>query len=303
MQDELAVAHEGRRMHILGITKRNDHLTLMQSELSDYISPDSNLPCIELLSMVSGLEPTQYAQSQSMLAIHRVAAQTGEIQPHGSAGSRIFSDKLGMKVQRSGAYVCNECIDEDLAKNTTSWFRRSHHLIGIDLCPIHGTQLHQVVAEKPFLGFPHIWRAEGATFSTETLKGSDPTEIFIRKYADIATNLLIRTRPVHCRILNELIFERAHAIGIGRYRTKDRELLSERLIKLKLDTWLNKHVPKYYMKVSGHAFSTIDNILKLTDMPASGASYALVLAAVYENAADALETVRLADQADSAQMP
>ena len=167
MPDELAIAHEGRRMHIVGVAKWNDHLSLMKSELAELISPVLDVPRIEMLALVSGLDPTNYAQSHSMLAIHRVAVQTGEIQPHGSAGSRIFSDKLGMKVQRSGAYVCNDCIDEDLAKNTTSWFRRSHHLIGIDFCPIHGTQLHQVVAEKPYLGFPHIWRAEGATFSTE----------------------------------------------------------------------------------------------------------------------------------------
>ena len=75
--------------------------------------------------------------------------------------STSFSRRLGLLTQRSGAYVCVRCIKEDLNRSHFSWYRRTHHLIGVDWCQTHCCALSRVTAGDPFARGPQFWLDRG----------------------------------------------------------------------------------------------------------------------------------------------
>ncbi len=198
MLDELAAAHEGRRMVLVGCSSRSEHLKRMRAEVSAESAEE--IPRLHLLAMVSGMNASAYALAHSMLASQRVASLKGQDFVHGTPESAAFSKRWGMQAQRAGAYVCNHCIDEDLSRHPFSWFRRSHHLIGVDWCPEHGSVLHKVNASRPFDALPHNWRDENKTSPVSAFQASIPSDGFYRRYVDIALGLLSRERPVECGV-------------------------------------------------------------------------------------------------------
>ena len=67
-----------------------------------------------------------------MLAALRVAAKSGSDMLHGAENAHSFTRKLGMQIQRVGAYCCIKCIEEDLQKWNFSWYL----LISVQKCTI-----------------------------------------------------------------------------------------------------------------------------------------------------------------------
>lgn len=294
--DEPAIAHEWRRMHIVGCRSRSDHLHQLRDELGVKLAVSNDVSRLHLLAMASEIETTDYAHRHSMLASLRVTAFSGEAQLHGASDVQFYNSKLGMRLQRDGGYVCSDCIDEDLAsEHQISWFRRAHHLIGVDWCHKHGGLLHRVDSPTPFDGLPHIWRAEGLTTRLTSFCDQLPPDGFLRRYVDISVGLLARHRPVSCLALNQLISDRAKLIGLRGSKVGQRTLASDRLLDLADENWLQRHVVGIESKQRGVRFSRVDLIVTRHVTPAPGDGYALLLSTVYETAEDALGVLVQAD--------
>lgn len=293
MLDELAAAHEGRRMFLLGCNSRSEHLRRMRAEITAENAEE--IPRLHLLATVSGMDASAYAIAHSMLASQRVASLKGQDFVHGTPESAAFSKRWGMQAQREGAYVCNHCIDEDLSQHPFSWFRRSHHLIGVDWCPVHGSVLHKVEASRPFDALPHNWRDEKMTSPVSASHAGLPADGFYRRYVEIATGLLSRKRPVECGALNASIGNRARELGL-RVSLKGRgKLISARLIELTDPKWREMHFAGLGEKVPGEYFSRIDRVGGYMAITGTGDGYACALACLFDSSIDALQFVESAD--------
>jgi hypothetical protein len=293
MLDELAAAHEGRRMFLLGCNSRSEHLRRMRAEIT--AESPKEVPRLHLLAMVSGMDSSAYALAHSMLASQRVASLQGQDSVHGTPESAAFSKRWGMQAQREGAYVCNHCIDEDLSRHPFSWFRRSHHLIGVDWCPEHGSALHKVDAPRPFDALPNNWRDENRTSPVTAFQARLPADGFYRRYVEIALGLMSRERPVECGALNAAIGDRARELGL-RVSLKGRgKLLSDRLMELTDPRWRAMHFAGLGEKMPGEYFSRIDRVGGYLAITGTGDGYACALACLFDSSIDALGLVESAD--------
>lgn len=297
--DELAISHEARRMAIVGCSSRHAHLKLLQQELVGTVPKVNDLPRLTLLALASGMQPQEYAQSHSMVAVRRVAARDGQRHEHGSPMAASFSRRLGMLPQRDGAVVCDACIDEMLAgPRRVSWYRRRHHLVGVDRCDLHGTLLHRVDEPNAFERLPHEWREAGKIKPFNPSLGDVPASGFLMRFVSIQEHLLTRTAPVASNALNRLIADRAKALGL---RTSDkgrRPLLSDQLFKLADHRWLREHLPGVPDKRQGERFDRIDAIPAAYSLVASGDAYAMALAVVFDDVSEVIEALRIADSRD-----
>ncbi len=119
MLDELSVGHEGRLAWVNNCQSLEELYSLIGKTLGQQGHKIATLPKLHQLALVSKYDPKEYARWHSMLAVRRVAAKRGSDMPHGAANSYAFSKRLGMLPQRSGAFCCIKCVEEDL-KNTNN---------------------------------------------------------------------------------------------------------------------------------------------------------------------------------------
>lgn len=297
MKDELCIGHEGRIAWVNGCeTARLNRL--MRAALDKYGADVRRLPKLHLLALHSGLSVTEYARSHSMLPVLRVAARMEEIECHGDISSSSYTRRLGMLTQRQGAYCCNECIQEDLQQFEvrTSWYRRAHHLIGIDWCPIHGCALFRIDSKDAFSKMPHMWHAEGKLKAIDGCVEKLPNEGFLKKYTEIVGMLLKNDRPYAAETINSSLSRRAQTLGLRTSRNGRRPLLSDKLVECAPMAWLQHHLQGFNEKTPLVHFNRIDGLLSTKTLAGTGDAYAIAMAALYESAEAALLDISITEE-------
>lgn len=281
-------------MQVLGCRSRRDHLDQVRRKMCIGAETWSALPRLHALALSAQVAPMEYARAHSMLPSHRVAAKAGQIAPHGSEAAVSFSRLLGMETQKKGGYVCLDCIADDLATARFTWFRRAHHLTGVDWCWEHGTALSWVDSTNPFDSVPHLWRSDGKTKPMQVHQATLPKDGLVRRFVDIAIGLLSRPRPVSCTVLNGALAIRARKLGLRISEKGAAPLVSDRLMDQADADWL-VGVGSMENKRRGTFHNRIDIITKSPSVAGAGESYALVLATLFDSAQDALAVVSDAD--------
>lgn len=290
MPDELAIGHEGRLAWVNLCDSARETSALFQQTLIQHGREAVAQPRLHQLALLSGIAPTLYAQEHSMLPVLRVAAKDGFAISHGEDAAASFSRYFGMRTQRRGAFCCLQCIEEDLEleHSKVSWYRRTHHLIGVDWCHLHGCLLSQVEASDPFTRTPHFWMTESKIKPIHSSEGHLPRSGFLRRYVDIASAFLQRDKPYKVEVLNRCIANRASSLRMRTGRVGRRPLISDRLFESAPRKWLSLHINDYDKKNEFEHFQPIDAVASRINEVCSGETYALAIATLYESAEDAL---------------
>lgn len=195
MPDELAIAHEGRLVLLYDFASVDQLYDEIEAVLRQKGSDAAQAPKLHQLARITGLDPVTYACNHSLLPATRVACRVGDDQPHGVETSRQSKARIRRTAQTTRAHCCPECAAEDPHKFSFSWFRRTHHVIGFDWCPTHGTVLHEVDSDRAFSRLPHQWIADGLTHAVPAVASTMPTvEDVIGRYLSIYLALLHRNR-------------------------------------------------------------------------------------------------------------
>lgn len=231
-----------------------------------------------------------------MLPALRVASKAGTDHLHGEDVSQTYSRRLGMLTQRRGAFCCERCIEVDLKEQHFSWFRSTHHLIGVDWCPVHGCPLVQVDDPLPYSRAPHIWLAKGKLTKVDVAVPELPKAGFLRRYVDISTALLLRDRPFPVEQINSHLATRAASMGLRTSQTGQRPLVSDRLAEQAPTSWLNQHLPEWTTKTPTSFFQRIDRLASIKVVAGVGEAYAMALAALYDSADEAMNAVNSSTQ-------
>jgi len=197
---------------------------------------------------------------------------------------------------REGGFVCQKCLEKDLKQFGFSWFKRSHHLIGVDWCVEHGDPLWQVPGPDPFSALPHVWKARGLLRRLEACAPSlDETDPFLQRFVAISAFLLTHARPIPVARLHRPIRKRATELGLRRALIGKQPPLSDLVRDLAPSEWVQAHVPGLHEKPDSLYMSRIDDQL-LSVTPASGDSYVLAMAALFPSAEEAIEAVLVSRQ-------
>lgn len=214
MPNELSIGHEGRLAWVNGRMSAKEVSQLISSTLIERGIDVADMPKLHQLALVSNLTPTDYAQRHSMLPVLRISAKPDAVVLHGAVNAQTYSRRLGMLTQRRGSYCCIKCIEEDLRRRNTSWFRRTHHLIGVDWCPVHCCDLSRIDEPNAFSRVPQIWLEENKLRSDAGAPLQLSGDGFLLRYVNIATALLDRDRPLLATQVNGRLAKRARKLGL-----------------------------------------------------------------------------------------
>lgn len=291
MPDEPAAGHEARRMTILGCDSQSEHLRLMRADLAREGESVQDVPRLHLLARTARIAVEDYVQHHSMLALLRVAARTRDVLSHGSPEAATFSRRLGMALHRAGVYVCNDCIDSDLARTGFSWYRRAHHVAGIDWCPAHGGPLCEVIAARPFQATPHSWRDQGLIAQLSPHSHRIPEHGLVQRYIDVSLALIKRDRPIDEPSLRNVLSRRAQFLGLEVNPDESGPRVSDRLLSLVDPAWVRRMIASAGEKRRGVYFSPIDYVVKAAGDAGASVGYLLAFATLYDSAEAALDAV------------
>jgi len=292
MPDELARSHVLRLRAINQTSTQAQLFKSMRPAIEGRHITHDEAPVLHLLAEAAGVSPEFYATNHSMLPVLRVASRPGTDLLHGSADSASFTRRLGMLTQSADAYCCEVCSREDLVQHGFSWFRRSHHLIGVEWCRKHATRLSRIDSREPFSKLPHRWCEEGTLVRNAT----EPKSLWsapslVQTYVDLAFQILTRDRPFPTDGLHLALASRARSIGLRLSAQGQRQLLSDKVLADAPLIWLRSHFPDISEKVISTFYSRIDNLLMPSTPAGVGHTYILALATLYSTASEALADI------------
>ena len=299
MADELAIGHEGRIAWVYGVTEKRelDHHLAATLPHRD-VQKSAKTSRLTQLAVYARLSPTEYAKKHSMLPVFRVAAKHGEDLIHGCEQGESFSRRLGMLTQKSGAYICLACVNADLKKEHLSWYRREHHIFGVDWCPTHEVALAKVRDKDPWFAMPHHWVESEEIEEPPTLDFKLTELEFLRRYVEISSVMLNRAIPLDVRALGYLIGKRARSLGFRTSINGQRSTISDHILVNAPAKWLKTYFSHIAEKEKSGFVSKVDGAVISRTIPAQGAVYGLVLASMFDTAQEAIQYLNTAVPTD-----
>jgi hypothetical protein len=297
MLNELAAGHQGRIGWINGCLNECDLMSLIKRAVVERGFDPNHMSRLNQLALISDMAGSDYARKHSLLGSARVAATFGNEEIYGTGTERrgLDSKRPGMPHNRMGAYCCPHCIAGDLQQFGFSWYRRFHHLVGVDWCVVHGSKLSRVDDPMPFACVPHMWLLKNKLEPLKVAVEELPKDGFLRRFAEISTKLLERERPFLLSCIHDTLARQAVNVGVRPTRYGNRPFISDHLSAQVGGAWLRAHLPDWQEKQPFSFFHRIDTVVTVTSKPTAGEAYAMAMAALYETAEAAIRDVSLAE--------
>ena len=303
MPNELDAGHRGRIQWINGCRGESELMSLIRGALVERGFDPTGMSHLNQQAIISEMDCRDYARRHSILANARVAASGGNEAYGGERRPPHHRKRSGMAIERTVAFCCPQCIVEDLHQVCFSWYRRYHHLFGVDWCAVHGAKLSVVEDTMPFVCPPHVWLSRNKLKPQEGALEEMPSGGFLRRFSDISVMLLDRRHPFPMSSIHGALAHRAAYIVLrptrdGGFFYRARPLISDHLSGQVRTVWLQEHVPDWRKKHPFSYFHQIDAVAVVTRRTAAGPAYIMAMAALYETAGAAMQDVSLSEAQD-----
>jgi hypothetical protein len=292
MPDEISGGHMGR---LRWRNEWSDRLTATQALrrelMTDGIASEDS-SALFLLAAASNMRATDYARLHSMMPALRVASDFGAGILHGSMQGTRSARAHGVWLPRGLPLVCIDCIREDIDHWGFSWYRRSHQLVGVDWCEKHGRELARVKSRDPFWLTPHGQATSGAlSWVGAYCRSFGATSTFVRRYTAIASAMLMMAAPASAADINGRLAERADLLGINGQDGDSGRSLARSILDQAPEAWLAEHFPGITASCEGCSVASVDKLLCRRNHTPEGPTYALAMAALYEDADSAVQAM------------
>jgi hypothetical protein len=292
MPDEISGGHMGRLRWLNGWSDRLTATQALRRELlSDGIASQDST-ALFLLAAASNMRATDYARLHSMMPALRLASAFGASIPHGSMEGTRSARVHGVWLPRGLPLVCIDCIREDIDRWGFSWYRRSHQLVGVDWCEKHGRELARVKSCDPFWLTPYGQATSGAlSWVGAYCRTFSATSTFVRRYTTIASATLTMAAPSSAVDINARLAQRADLLGINGQDGDSGHSLARAILDQAPEAWLSEHFPGVTASREGFLVTSVDKVLCRMDYAPEGPTYALAMAALYEDADSAVQAI------------
>ncbi|MCE4554243.1 TniQ family protein [Roseateles cellulosilyticus] len=191
------------------------------------------------------------------------------------------------------ALACPHCAQEDAARGGLSYWRRMHHLPGVDWCPVHQEALVRFTPTA-FEKRPSDVLAQTAGERCAVPAAIDGSSA-LGRYAELMVRWLQRSSVYSCTALNRVVYEGCRAMGLRCSQVGKRLLVSD-LVKQRLPTeWLALYWPDVLSKAPAAYLPRLDGPSRDKHVGYPGATCALVLAALFESVDDIQRQLEVAD--------
>jgi hypothetical protein len=236
---------------------------------------------IEWLAQASQMSLDVLIQQHTLIPLFRAVREEGCGAHH---DDRNTIKQYGMGLPSKRAQLCHECVTEDQAFWGFSYWRRSHQVPGVSWCTKHETPLSRTTQCADLFSFPEeaLCAEDLATFERADLTTST------RRYADISMGLLDLSCPLPTVQVALRIQAQARRLGLRTSRRGKHDNVSDYVLAKMPTPWLLDHFPALANKVAAQHVSSIDGVCNANRVAFRSSTYALVAAALYGSADEAL---------------
>jgi hypothetical protein len=199
--------------------------------------------------------------------------------------------KSALHISGKKAYLCPNCVKEDMDLSGVTYWHRIHHLQGIDWCIKHGVALRQCIGRDLFDRSPISALPSSLTINNGNLS-MERDHPFVARYARIAESLFTEiSRPFHAADVSKLIQIWALEQGLRFPRMETGPLLSDRILESFPISWLSSHFPATLAKERMAYCRCMDRVYYLPTRDCKFSSYLLSLALIFETTDEALNAL------------
>lgn len=300
LPEEYAPGYEGRVMRLNGMADPKLAIQSLMEWAGHAGTSRRDFSTVELLAKVADVEAAQFVRAHTVLPLRRaVVAVLPQIE-HGCTSQRSLLWSMALRDSRPGAYLCTQCMQEDIGFHGMSYWRREHQMPGLYSCTKHDKPLGYVDAPNAFLQPPSTFYDSHQAIDSRwlsKLERSGP----VQRYLSITADLLARSRPIDERDVSRAAKARATQLDLHTGRgVVERRLVSD-LIKERFDAaWLASVVPGLVEKRVGEIWSSVDGALSGKRMGISSTVYAIVFASLFESSDEAINAMLAPSPPDSA---
>jgi hypothetical protein len=294
MPHEFVPAHAGRIAFLFrGQTSKNQRQSLVARLAQEHHEGAASWGLLQQLAVISGMGATDYARQHSMLPTLRVASREAAPALHGSVDRPEIAKFVGSRLHSEKVHLCRRCVAEDISHWGFSWFRRTHNLAGIEVCPVHGDALHLVNNPDPFSLLPQHWVDLDEVECVEHESTSAEETKFQTRLQETYELFLDRDRPFDLHSIYVPLARRVHEIGLRNSEIGKKPPLSDYVRSTAPSAWLARHWPQLCKKEPGAFFSALDRLPGPTVTPGTGFAYVVAFASLFQTTEDAARSLAM----------
>lgn len=294
MPHEFVLAHAGRiGLFFCGRTVKSRRLRLVERVAEGHCEGAASFSLLEQVATIAGMSVTDYARQHSLLPTLRVADRDTAPALHGSTDRRWIVKIVGSRLHTDKVHLCTSCVAEDLSHWGFSWFRRTHNLAGVEVCPVHGKALHWVKNPDPFSLLPQHWVKLGGINRVEYDHASEAERQFQTRLQEIYEVFLDRERPFELASIGGLLARRLDELDQRSSLPGKIPQLSDYVLNSAPRAWLGRHWPQLVKKGPGNIFPALDRLHWFNVIPGSGFAYAVAFATLFDSAGEAARSLAM----------
>ena len=291
LPDEVHIGYWGRFNRWNGLTKEADAIELLaaRAALEKPASDDPGL--IELLSFASSMSIREFVRLHTQQPYRRSIVSYKPDLVHGDERDTSMVRYSANRFVRRAAYFCATCVDADLVLHGTSYWRRSHQLPGMYVCPSHGDALCYIDSLKAFMKAPAVGLDDCHVIdSAWALENHENRHV--QEFLRLSLALSEFPRPINLHRARAVLCGRAKVLNISVYPTKNNEYrLSDKIFSRYPGSWLELVFPKASAKSAGEIQHQLDGILYCSTSSSSIVAYLLGACVLFDTAEDFLHAL------------
>jgi hypothetical protein len=291
LPDEYVDGYEGRVYQLNGWRKRADAMPTLLQHFFGKRRLGSELSFVEVLARVSGMSTAAFVQRHTMIPLRRAFTREKVRHEHGSSEQKNLLSYVAMRRLCPLAYLCRQCVREDLSFRGFAYWRREHQQPGVFACSVHRTALHFAVHDDAFLHSPAGVAGQAEMVDPVWLGNLNNNEA-IQRFLVICSELINRKDSTSERAIARVVCRQARHRGLYLgHGIIDRPLLSD-LVKHSFDPkWLDAVVPGLTQIPVQTPWLSIDSAARGRPNGVSSLAYAVILAVLFDCPDAALRAV------------
>lgn len=279
MHSELGTAHAGRIAHLNGLGGLN---SLRRATIDIKYRPKGSdyTQQFEVLAHRLNIDPETYLARHSLIPFSFAYLRRRNVDYKNYretvANSLAVVDGPLTKCLR----FCITCVHDDTSSTGICWWRREHHIPGIDICVHHSEPLWRVDDGRAEEKLPNHYLKFGAHIEEET---PDHRHEVIVRYRTIANFFL--NRSIASSTLYERVRQRCSELGISRKICGNYSRSLSRHVRSQFPTeWLRKH--HRFLTTESYAGRDLDIDSAFVGQGASGCTITMIITSLFSSIDD-----------------
>ncbi|HEY4080555.1 MAG TPA: TniQ family protein [Burkholderiaceae bacterium] len=289
--DELLEGLLGRHSAINGCPNDRRTITALRSE----IGMTSGATTLEIVATGLGIRP---ADAQRRLTTLPALRPFVDALRYGQDNATVrHKSTVSSVIQRpkADALACRQCVEQDSAFGNLSYWRRAHHLPGVDWCHVHGNALLRFDPTAFELPPSEAIRRLGG--DTCPAPAEHATANTLGRYTTLLVSWLDKGEPYDSTAVNRVVQDGCRLHGLRFAQVGQRPVLSDMARQVVPTDWLALYWPKVLAKQPGAYLGHLDGICKDRHVAYPGATGALALAMLFDGVDDILSRLDKAQAA------